>query len=199
MSRGVLFYYDYGSPASYLAWARLPALCERHGARLIYRPILVGGLFKITGNHSPITVPAKGAWFFDDIARHAAHFGVPYRKNPHFVVNTLAIMRGAIWAEREHCLEPYNRVMFEGCWATGQDLADPEVVRAALTAAGLDADAMAAAIRTDDVKQALIAATRQAADRGVFGVPTMIVGDALHFGQDRLDWVERALIGTVGA
>jgi 2-hydroxychromene-2-carboxylate isomerase len=121
----VTFYYDYGSPASYLAWTQLPALCVKHGATLDRRPILIGGLFKITGNQSPVTIEAKGDWFFQDMARFAERYGVSFQKNPYFIINSLPLMRGAIWAEDEGRLEDYDRVMFEACWVNGRNLNDP--------------------------------------------------------------------------
>ncbi len=189
----VTFYYDYGSPASYLAWTQLPALCEKHGATLDFHPILIGGLFKITGNRSPVTVEAKGDWFFKDMARFAERYGVSFQKNPFFIINSLPLMRGAIWAESEGCLEDYNRTMFEACWKDARDLNDPAEIMAVLRLGGFDADAVAGAIQTDEIKQRLIQATQDAVDQGVFGVPTMIVDGEMHFGQDRLDWVEQAL------
>jgi 2-hydroxychromene-2-carboxylate isomerase len=193
LSKSVEFYYDYGSPASYLAWTQLPELCQRLGAALTYRPILIGGVFKLTGNASPVTVAATGAWFFKDVVRHAAHYGVAFRKNPHFIINSLPLMRGAIWAEGEGCLEQYNKIMFEACWVDERNLNDPAEIMKTLTTGGFDADAVAAAIQEGEIKQGLIRVTQAAVDRGVFGVPTMFVGDEMHFGQDRLAWVERAL------
>lgn len=189
----VTFYYDYGSPASYLAWTQLPALCARHGAAIDYRPILIGGLFKITGNHSPVTVEAKGDWFFKDMARFAERYGVPFRKNPYFIINSLPLMRGAIWAEGQGRLDDYDRVIFHACWVEGRDLNDPAVIMATLRDGGFDADAVAAAIQTDRIKQRLIQVTQDAVDQGIFGVPSMVVDEEMHFGQDRLDWVEAAL------
>ncbi len=189
----VTFFYDYGSPASYLAWTQLPALCARHAATIDYRPILIGGLFKLTGNRSPVTVDAKGAWFFKDMARFAERYDVPFRKNPHFIINSLPLMRGALWAEAEGRLGDYNRIMFEACWVEGRDLNDPAVIMATLAEGGLDAGTVAEAIRTDAIKQRLIQVTQDAVDQGIFGVPSMIVDGELHFGQDRLEWVEDAL------
>lgn len=193
MSKTVEFYYDYGSPASYLAWTQLPDLCKRHGASLDYRPVLIGGLFKLTGNVSPVTIPPKGKWFFEDAKRHADHYGVPFLKNPFFIINSLPLMRGAIWAEREGCLEDYNRTMFEACWVDGRNLNDPDEIMRTLTSSGFDAKAVSEAIQETEIKLALINTTQEAVDRGIFGVPTMFIGDAMHFGQDRLDWVDRAL------
>lgn len=193
MSKMVDFYYDYGSPASYLAWTQLPDLCKHHGATLVYKPILVGGVFKITGNVSPVTVPPKGAWFFDDAKRYAAHYRVPFKKNPYFILNTLPIMRGAMWAEREGCIEDYNRTMFEACWVHGRNLNDQDEIKAVVQEGGFDLKKLGAAIQTDDIKQGLIKATQDAVDRGIFGVPTTFIAGDMHFGQDRLPWIERAL------
>ncbi|MGI9498729.1 MAG: 2-hydroxychromene-2-carboxylate isomerase [Geminicoccaceae bacterium] len=199
MTMQVTFYYDYGSPASYLAWTQLPSLCERYDAKLDYRPVLLGGLFKIVGTRSPAEVPSKKAWFFGDMQRYADLYGIAYQQNPHFIINTLPLMRGAMWAEAEGCLEDYNQVMFEACWANACNMNDPAEIMAVLKEGGFDADAIAAAIQIDEIKQQLIRATQEAADRGVFGVPIMIVGDQLHFGQDRLDWIEEALAGIQAA
>ncbi len=98
MTKSVEFYYDYGSPAAYLAWTQLPKICADHNAELIRRPILLGGVFKATGNQSPVMVEKKGTWMFGDLARHAAHYGVPFEENPYFIINTLPLMRGAMWA-----------------------------------------------------------------------------------------------------
>src|SRR5690606_34706627 len=96
MSKTVEFYFDFGSPATYLAWTQLPAICAEAGARLVYRPMLLGGVFQAAGNASPISVPAKGRYMFRDLARFARRYGVPLQFNPHFPINTLALMRGAV-------------------------------------------------------------------------------------------------------
>jgi 2-hydroxychromene-2-carboxylate isomerase len=193
MTHTVEFFYDYGSPASYLAWAQLPALCDRNGARLMRRPMLLGGVFKATSNASPATVPAKGRWMFEDLARHAAQAGVPFQMNPHFMINTLMAMRGAVWAAQQGVLDAYDRAVFTATWATGRNTGDAQELARVIGEAGLDASAWAAAIQSDAVKQGLIANTEEAVARGVFGAPTMFVGGQMHFGQDRLAWVERVL------
>jgi len=99
-TQSVEFFFDFGSPASYLAWTQLPALCAASGATLIYRPMLLGGVFQATGNASPVAVPAKGRYMLTDLARFAARYGVPLRFNPHFPINTLALMRGAVEGAR---------------------------------------------------------------------------------------------------
>ena len=193
MTKSVDFYYDYGSPTAYLAWTQLPGICAKHGATLNYKPILLGGLFKATGNQSPVTVEAKGKWLFDDITRYAKHYGVPFALNPHFIVNTMPAMRGAMWADANGVLEQYNTAMYTAMWVEAKNIAEPDVITEVLTSAGLDAAAMGEAIQQQEIKQALISATEAAAERGLFGAPSMVVGDQVHFGQDRLEWIERAL------
>ena len=95
MSKTIEFFFDFGSPTTYLANTQLPKLAEDCGTHLVYRPILLGGVFKATGNASPVTVPAKGRWMGVDIQRWAKHYGVPFAFNPHFPINTLPLMRGA--------------------------------------------------------------------------------------------------------
>lgn len=193
MSKTIDFYYDYISPASYFAWVRLQGLCERTGATINFKPMLLGGIFKANGNTSPITVPAKWEWIKRDFAQTADYYGIPYQLNPHFIFSTVNVMRGALWALAAGRIEDYNRAMFQAAWADGKDLSDADTVKAVLEAAGFDAAQVLEAMTLPEIKQALIAATTEAAERGVFGAPTMFVADELFFGQDRLDFVERAL------
>lgn len=191
----VEFLYDYASPASYLAWTQLPGLCVRHGAELVRLPVFAGGIFKAVGNNSPVNVKPKGVWMFDDLGRYARHYGVPFEKNPHFMFNSLAAMRGAMWARSQGRLADYDRAMFEAAWVTGRNIGAVEELKAIIADAGIDADAMLDAIQQADVKQTLVDETGRAVERGAFGVPTMFVDGVMHFGQDRLTWVERALSG----
>lgn len=193
MSKTIDFYYDYISPASYFAWVRLQELCERTGASINYKPMLLGGIFKANGNTSPITVPAKWEWIKRDFAQTAEFYGIPYQLNPHFIFSTVNVMRGALWALSAGRIEDYNRAMYKAAWADGKDLSDADTVNAVLEEAGFDAAEVLEAMTQPEIKQALITATTEAAERGVFGAPTMFVGDELFFGQDRLDFVERAL------
>jgi len=193
MSNSVEFYFDYGSPSSYLAWTQLPRICEQYNAELVYKPMLLGGVFHETGNASPITIKAKGDWMGQDLARFARRYSVPYRMNPFFMVNTLPIMRGVFWARREGVFDTYNRAVFHAMWVDGVDLSDPKEIGRVVSEAGLDAAALGEAIQQPDIKKELIEATNEATTRGVFGAPTFFVAGEMHFGQDRLDWVAEAL------
>lgn len=193
MEKSVDFYFDYGSPTSYLAYTQMPGLAKRTGAKVNYLPILLGGVFQATQNRSPVEVPAKGTWMQGDLQDFAARYGVPYRWNPHFPINTLALMRGAIYAAREGFLVPYSDAIYQAMWAEGQNMADPAVVGRVLQGAGIDAQKLMAGIQEQPIKDALKDATQRAVERGLFGAPTFFVGTRMHFGQDRLPYVEELL------
>lgn len=194
--RTVEYFFDVGSPTSYLAWTQLPKIAAETGATIAWRPMLLGGVFKATGNASPVTVPAKGRWMNDDIARWAHRYGVPFAFNPHFPINTLTLMRGAtgLQMRRPADLPRYLDVVERAMWEAPTNLGDPAVLAATLAAAGFDADEFAALVADPEVKARLIATTEEAVARGVFGAPTFFVGDAMFFGQDRLDFVREALL-----
>jgi 2-hydroxychromene-2-carboxylate isomerase len=197
-ARTVEFFFDVGSPASYLAWTQLPRLAAETGAVVAWRPMLLGGVFKATGNASPVTVPAKGRWMTDDLRRWAERYGVPFRMNPHFPINTLTLMRGAAGMQMRHpdrflaLVDAIERAM----WETPRDLGDADVLVATLREAGFDPAEFAALVADPEVKAGLIATTEEAVARGVFGAPTFFVGEQMFFGQDRLEFVREALLAS---
>ena len=193
MTRQVHFYYDVGSPTAYLAFHRLPAVAKRCQAEIRCRPVLLGGIFKAVGTHSPVENPTKAAWMWQDLKLFADRDGLPLNVNPHFPVNTLTVMRGAIVAEQAGELNAYARVVFDAIWRDGEDMADPKVIVRVLDANGFDPGRYVAGVQDPQVKERLKANTEEAVGRGVFGVPTFFVGDRMFFGQDRLDFVEAAL------
>jgi 2-hydroxychromene-2-carboxylate isomerase len=196
MSRRVEFFFDFGSPTAYLAWTQLPRIAMECRAEIVWRPMLLGGVFKATGNQSPVMIKAKGEWMFGDMARWARRYGVTLEKNPFFIINTLHIMRGAAGLqlrEPERFLK-YVDLMYRAMWEKPVNLGDPAVVAATLKQAGFDADAFAAMVAEAEVKQRLIDTTAEAVRRGVFGAPTLFVGEQMFFGQDRLEFVKEALI-----
>jgi 2-hydroxychromene-2-carboxylate isomerase len=194
--RVVEYFFDVGSPTSYLAWTRLPQIAAETGATIAWRPMLLGGVFKATGNASPVTVPAKGRWMGDDIKRWADRYGVPFRFNPHFPINTLTLMRGAagLQLRRPQDFDRYLEVVERAMWVEQKNLGDPTVLGATLADAGIDGAAFTTLVGDPEVKARLIATTEEAVARGVFGAPTFFVGEAMFFGQDRLDFVREALI-----
>ena len=195
MRKAVDFYFDFGSPASYLAWTQLPTLCQQTNAELHYKPMLLGGVFQATGNHSPVTIPAKGKYTFKDFARFAKRYGVPLNSNPNFPINTLTLMRAATGLQMrgDARFGDYCAAIFKAIWIDAQNLNDPATVGAAMAKAGFDPMALVALAGEQDVKDKLKADTQAAVERGIFGAPTMFVGNEMFWGQDRLDFVREAL------
>ena len=195
MAQTVEFFFDFGSPTSYLAYTQLPKLAAEAGAELRWRPMLLGGVFKATGNASPVTVPAKGRWMHEDMARWARRYGVPLAMNPHFPINTLTLMRGAVGLQLRQPADfgRYVDAVYRAMWVEPRNLGDAAVLAATLQQAGFDTEAFAALVGDAEVKARLVAHTEEAVARGVFGAPTVFVGERMFFGQDRLDFVREAL------
>jgi 2-hydroxychromene-2-carboxylate isomerase len=198
LAKTIEFCFDFGSPTSYLAYTQLPRIAAETGATLDYKPMLLGGVFKATGNQSPVMIPAKGRWMGQDIARFARRYGVPFKFNAHFPINTLTLMRGAVGLQMKQPqrFEHYLATVFRAMWVEPTNLGDPAVLAATLGAAGFDAAAFEALVGDAEVKAKLTANTEAAVARGVFGAPTCFVGDAMFFGQDRLDFVREAVSAT---
>jgi 2-hydroxychromene-2-carboxylate isomerase len=196
MPQELEFYFDVGSPAAYLAWTQMPRLAAETGASVQYRPFLLGGVFQATGNRSPMEVPAKGRYMQDDLGRYAGRYGVTYRHNPHFPINTLMLMRGALGLQmrQPERLLPYGDAVFRAIWVEGRNMNEPSEVASVLQQAGFDAQALLALTQDPEVKDRLKAATQEAVARGVFGAPTFFVGDTMFWGQDRLDFVKDKLL-----
>lgn len=193
MARTLEFYFDYGSPYSYLADTQVEAIAQRAGATLVRKPMLLGGVFKATGNHSPAELPQKSAWSAFDMPMWARHYGVPFQRNPFFPVNTLALMRGAAAAQIDGSFDRYHPAVFKAMWVEGRNLNDIKEVASVLASAGLDAAKFGTRIQDQDVKDRLKTTTEEAVARGVFGAPTCFVDKMMFFGNDRLPFVELAL------
>ncbi len=195
MGQQVEFLFDVGSPAAYLAWSQLPALCQRNDADLLLTPMLLGGVFKAAGNNPPAAVPAKGQYMLRDLGRFAQRYQVPLNFNPHFPVNTLLPMRILAAAQGHDQEKTLVQALFDAMWRSPCKLSESEVVAEVLSSAGLEADFWLAQAADEAVKARLKENTEHAVKRGVFGAPTLFVGNEMFFGQDRLDFVEEALQG----
>lgn len=193
MPKQVEFFYDFTSPTAYLAWARLPAIAQRTGAKIIYRPMFLGGVMQTTGNRPPGTLPQKARWMAEDLRRWAKKYNTPYNLNPHFPMMTLMVQRAAQeWVNRPD-FDKYLAAIFNAAWRDSKNIADKAVLTEVLSAAGFSPEEFFAATENPANKEKLKATTDEAVARGVFGAPTFFVGDEMHFGQDRLDFVEEAL------
>lgn len=195
MSKTVEFLFDVGSPYTYLAYHHLPRIAQAQGAQLVWTPVLLGGIFQATGNRSPAETPAKREHLDTDLQRWAQAYGVHYRANPHFPINTLVLMRGAVALQMrsEAEFQRYLAAVFEAMFDKPQNLGDPAVLGAVLGAAGFDPAELLALTQTQAVKDRLKANTEHAIARGAFGAPTFFVGQDMFWGQDRLHFVEAAL------
>jgi 2-hydroxychromene-2-carboxylate isomerase len=194
MAKTVEFYFDFGSPYSYLAYKALPAIAAARGAQILWRPMLLGGVFKATGNHSPAEIAAKSAWMQRDMERWAARYGAAFKRNPHFPINTLTLMRGAAGMQlRGMDFGKYAETIFRAMWAEPRNLGDAQELAAVLREAGFDPSEFQSLVNDAAVKERLKQQTEEAVARGVFGAPTFFVGDEMFWGQDRLDFVAAAL------
>ena len=195
MSKTVEFYFDLGSPATYLAYTQLPKICQQTDSQLIFIPILLGGVFKATGNASPAAIPAKGRYMFQDLDRYAKRYGVPLKFNPHFPINTLMLMRAVTGMQLRHPerFQAFIDCLFHALWVEGRSLDDLATVASVLTQNGFDPNEVLALTADEEVKATLKDNTEKAVQRGVFGAPSMFVDHQLFFGQDRLDFVLEAL------
>ena len=198
MGKAIDFYWDFGSPASYLAHTQLPRIAHEAGATLVSRPMLLGGVFQATGNRSPIEVPAKGRYVLTDLMRFARRYGVPFAMNPHFPIHTLTLMRGAVGLQMrgDARFDAYVDAVFRAIWVDARPMGEPAEVAQVLGTIGIAADEFMALVGDAGVKDELKRRTQEAVERGVFGAPTMFVGDEMFWGQDRLDWVAEALRRT---
>ncbi|NDB45237.1 MAG: 2-hydroxychromene-2-carboxylate isomerase [Betaproteobacteria bacterium] len=194
----VQFLFDFGSPNAYLCHKVIPEIEARTGVRFEYVPVLLGGLFKLANNRSPMEafagIPNKLAYDRLEMKRFISKHKLDlFRFNPHFPVNTLTIMRGAVAAKQLGMFEPYVNAIYAGMWEEGLNLSDPTVIHATLAKHSIHAEPLLQAIQSAEVKSALLDNTQKAFDRGAFGSPTFFVGQEIFFGKDRLRDVEEAI------
>ncbi|TPG04906.1 2-hydroxychromene-2-carboxylate isomerase [Sphingomonas oligophenolica] len=200
----ISFYFDFGSPNAFLSHRAIPAIEQRTGTTFGYVPILLGGLFKLTGNQSPATAFAeirnKPEYDRLEMQRFIDRHGITdFKMNPHFPINTLLLMRGALAAQELGVSDAYVDRVFDDMWTRGLDMGQPEVVARSLGEAGLPVEQLFAYAQTPEVKQRLLDNTQTAFEKGAFGSPSFLVGDELYFGKDRLRDVEEAIAASPGA
>ena len=200
----VEFHFDFGSPNAYLAELVLPGIEQRTGVKFDYVPVLLGGVYKATGNMSPgkslrgiKNKPEYNALETERFLRR--HHITKFKSNPFFPVNTLMLMRGAVAAQFEGLFEPYFRAAYHHMWVEPKKMDDPQIFRDAFLSSGIDIDRLIARAQQDDVKKKLIDNTQNAVTRGEFGSPTFFVGDEMFFGKDRLREVEEEIVEQLGS
>lgn len=189
MTKTIEFFYDYVSPYSYLANSQLHNL----EAGIVYRPMLLGAVMKTVGNKPPALLKPRGDYLFKDVRRWAEYYGIPYAMNPTFPVNTVKALRVAIVALEDGSLDKIHQPLFDAVWADRQDVSEDTVLKKTLEEAGLPADDIMQRIGTDTIKLKLRENTEEAIERGAFGAPTFFVNGEMFFGNDRLQFVAKAL------
>ena len=185
------FFFDLASPYSYLASTQLRGISERTGARARLYPITLGGVRKAIGRDVP--PPQQLAYMAQDTARWAQKYGVPVQMPKSLFISTIVPLRATVAAAREGNGERAMEALFRAYWGDGEDISDAPIVERTLTAAGLDGKRLVARAAEQDVKDELRKNTDLALARGVFGVPTIFVGERSFWGNDRLEFVESAL------
>jgi 2-hydroxychromene-2-carboxylate isomerase len=200
MPAKVEFHFDFGSPNAYFAHRLIPAIEQRTGVGFSYQPILLGGVFKLTNNQPPMLqfkgIKNKLEYQKLELTRFIKkHQLNRFQMNPHFPVNTVQIMRGAVAAEADSFAR-YVEVTFQAMWEEGKKMDDPDIIRATLDAAGLDGGRMLQLIQQQSVKDRLLHNTENSVARGTFGVPTFYVGEEIFFGKDSLGEVEAAVVAA---
>jgi len=189
----VEFFFDYASTYSYLAHKEIEELAARREAELVFKPMVLGFVFKATGNSMPAAVPAKAAYMVHDVRRWVRHYGLPFHMPSVFPVNTIRALRTGIAALEEGTFLAFHHAVMQAYWANDQDIGDAEVLAAIATAAGLDGPRLTARAEEGIIKDRLKANTDEAIQRGVFGAPTFFVGEQMFWGNDRLEFVAEAL------
>ena len=197
----VEFDFDFGSPNAYLAHLVIPDIAQRTGAKFEYVPVLLGGVYKLTGNRSPAEslagIKNKPDYERLETARFIKRHGITrFQPNPFFPVNTLTIMRGAIAAQKLDVFERYVDEIYRHMWSDPKKLDDSAVLRQGLLESGFDADRFVELVQEVDVKARLLQNTERSVARGTFGSPTFFVGDEIFFGKDRLRDVEEMILAT---
>ena len=188
----VRVFFDYSSPWAYLGTERVEAIAARHGARVVYKPFLLGGLFRAIG--TPLVPlremsPPKARYVRRELERFAAREGIPYLFSTRFPLRTVDALRLTLLVPEES-RGPIVHSLMRATWAEDRDSADRAVLAACARAAGVDESLVD---RVGEAKTALIAATDEALALGIPGAPTFQVGSQLYWGQDRLLFVEKAL------
>jgi 2-hydroxychromene-2-carboxylate isomerase len=199
----VEFQFDFGSPNAYLAELVIPAIERRTGVKFDYVPVLLGGVYKATGNMSPgeSLRGIKNKPEFQELETQRflrRHNITTFRRNPFFPVNTLMLMRGAVAAQLEGMFEPYFRAAYHHMWEAPKKMDNIEVFSAAFKSSGIDIERLIARSQHDDVKKRLIDQTGDAVSRGTFGSPTFFVGREMFFGKDQLRDVEDSILEQTG-
>lgn len=199
MSANLDFYFDYSSPYGYLASERIEAIAKKHGSQVIWHPILLGAVFKVTGQAPLTEAPLKGEYALKDFHRSAREHSIEYTQPDPFPIGTVAACRASLWI-REHedagivaKLPDFVHGVFRAFYIQGKNITDPAELAVIAESVGLDPAVMAEAVAQQSIKDALRAEVEEAIDKGIFGSPIILIGEEPFWGHDRLEQVDRWL------
>ena len=199
MSDTIEFYFDFSSPFGYLASERIEAIAEKHGRRIVWHPILLGAVFKVTGQAPLTEAPLKGDYSILDFSRSAREHQIDYKHPELFPIASVAACRATLWL-RDHDdaslsgrTANFIHAVFRAFFTQGLDITDRTVLTDLATLLGLPAEQMALAMGEQSVKDALRREVDEAIAKGIFGSPMMIVDEEPFWGHDRLEQIERWL------
>ncbi len=193
MTNKIEFYFDFASPTTFLAYYRLQEIAKKYDAEIEYKGVLLGGVFKATGNSSPVLVPAKARYMNIDLARFSKRYDIPFNLNPFFPINTLPLMRGYYAAKELGLADQYLQEGMDRMWKHKGNFSKPEALAEMVKDLGIDETEFSNLVGSDSIKNQLKETTEELVKRGGYGVPTLYQGDEMYFGQDRLDFIEEAL------
>lgn len=197
MTKDVEFYFDFGSPYSYLAYHQLQKIALDTGATIIYRPVIIGAIFKATHNQSPIMIPAKARYLMKDLMDWAKYWHIPTTMNPYFPINTFNLMRAAI-GYQQHDAKQFERfiaLIFKAMFEQPANLNDENVIKELLTEHDFSFEHYQQLIQDEKVKEHAKQLTQHSIEKGLFGVPAFFVDGEMFWGQDRLHFVKDRLTG----
>jgi len=197
MGKKVEFYYDFSSPYTYIASTRIEKICEDNGAELEWKPFLLGGVFNEIGSTPALQIDNKFNYIRNDTIDSAKHYGVDFTFPEFFPLNSVRSMRGAFAAQEKGKLVEYNHEMFRLYWTQGVDLSKAEILGEAVSRIGIEAEWFVNRIAEQEIKDKLRDETTIAIERGVFGAPTIFIGEKMFWGNDRLDFVDDYLKGKL--
>jgi 2-hydroxychromene-2-carboxylate isomerase len=193
MTSTIEFYFDFGSPTAFLAYQRLKYIAQEYHCEINFHPVLLGGIFKATGNQSPVMLLPKAVYMNNDLQRFATRYDTKLAMNPHFPINTITLMRIASALVGKEEFSEYVDTIYRAMWQEEKNLGDLDVLREVLEQNDLQADKLLEMAANTEVKDQLRKDTEEAVDKGFFGLPVMYFQAQMYFGQDRLFFIEEEL------
>ncbi len=195
MSAPIDFYFDFSSPYGYFAAAKIDALAAKHGRSVSWRPLLLGAVFKVSGQQPLSTIPLKGSYAKHDMLRSARWFELPFKIPTKFPINTIAPCRAFYWVHDQDAAlaKQFALALYHAYFAEDRDISNPDVTIHVAVKLGIDKNALATALNDAAVKERTRNEVDAAIERGVFGSPYIVIDGEPFWGADRLDQIERWL------